>query len=249
VVVGGAWMPMSKQPRAFIDFFDLATGESRWAAALQFQGASPILVRNDTVFSPINKGFRAFELATGNPLVEMILPDFGGREEATTIETMPDGDLLLISAQNLMRVDPAGQVKYGVYLRAPGASFLAKFGSIALTVAASQIPIASTQHGNVQVNTYLDPSGIAVSAFMARYHATVNANKYAYIFTSESSTGDSAQTRAGDFDLVRVDKADGKDTGRIRLFDRTPDYVLEPVSGTVVVASRRELIAYRYQER
>jgi len=248
VVVGGAWMPMSKKPRTFIDFFDLATGESRWRTAPQVHGASPFLVRNDTVFSPVNKGFRALVLATGKPLVEASLPDFGGGEEATTIETMDDGDLLLISAQNLMRLDPAGNVRYSRYLKAPGASFLAKFGSIALTVAASQIPIASTEHGNLQVNTYLDPSGMAVSAFMARYHATVNANKFAYIFTSELSAPDSGQERAGGFDLVRVDKADGKDTGRIRLFDRTPDYVLDPVSGTIVVGIDRELIAYRYPQ-
>lgn len=245
VVVGGAWMPMSKQPRAFVDCFDHATGESRWTTALQFQGASPFLVRNDTVFSPVNKGFRALELATGKPLVEVSLLDFGGREEATTIETMPDGNLVLISAQNLMRVDPAGQVKYSVYLKAPGASLLAKFGAVALTVAASQIPIATTPRARV----YLDPTGMAVSAFIVRYSATANTNRFVYIFTSELTTPESDSARAGGFDLVRIDKETGRESGRLRLSDRTPDYVLDSASGTVVVASGRELIAYRYDER
>ena len=240
VVVGGAWMHsgMTKQPRVWLDLLDPATGESLWPKAPQIHGASPFFVRGDTVFQPVNKGLRAFDLAARSQALEVTLPDFGGGEEAAKIEPQEGGDLLLISSQNLMRVSSTGEVRYQRYLKAPGASLLAKISAVAFTVAAGALSYSATPPGGV----YYVPTGVAETALTARYRATVNAERYAYIFTSEAID----TTSHGGFNLARIDKSDGRVTGFIRLFDRTPDYVLDRVSGTVVVSTGRELFARRY---
>ena len=188
------------------------------------------MVRGDTIFTAADRAFVALELASSKVLVDAILPDFGGKEEATGIELLENGDFLLASSQNLMRVDPTGQMKYHRFLKAPGMSFLAKFATLAAVAAVGSAGYTLTPSGNRQ----------AGSVFTRRFNATTTANRFAYIFTSQTESED------GGFYLARVDRTDGRETGRIRLYDRSPSYVLDPVSATIVVAAGSQLLAYRY---
>ena len=224
LVAGGSFMHSgwTTEPRVFVDVIDPATGASRWAKAIEIRGHSPFVVRGDTIFQPVTKGFRAFEPASGKALTDATLPELGGGEEPLLVEPVEGGDLVLLSAQNLLRVAPDGQVKYHRYLRAPGMSRLAKVAAITASVAVT----AAT--GMV---SYVHP---------VRYHATASVDRYAYIYTDQLIDG------SGGFDLVRFDKVSGSEKGRVRMSERRPTYVVEPTSGTVVTVVGRELVAYRY---
>ena len=239
LVVGGAFMHTgwSTEPRIYLDLIDPSTGASRWAKNIEIRGRSPFLLRGDTIFQAVTKGFRAFEAASGKVLSEGQFPELGGGEEPLLIEPLDDGDFVLISAQNLLRVAPDGQVKYHRYLKAPGSSMLAKVAAVTAAVAVTAVTRANAGSTG---GYYLIPTGLPLDVLQARYHATANANRYAYIYTGQTLEG-------GDgFDLVRFDKASGTEKGRVRLADRRPTYIVEPVSGTVVSVVGKELVAYRY---
>jgi outer membrane protein assembly factor BamB len=238
VVAGGYFMHVgwSNEPRVFLDVLDPTTGSSRWPKAFEVHGWSPFLVRNDSIFQPVHKGFRVLEAASGKSLVEAETPEFKANEEPLLIEPLENGDFVLGAQQNLMGVDATGRPKYHRYLKAPGASMLAKVAAITATVAISALGAANAgSTGGV----YFVPTGLAASPFATRYHATVNANRYAYIYTGEVLEGDG-------FDLVRFDKRDGTEKGRVRLTERSPVFVFEPVTATVITLVGHELVAYRY---
>lgn len=239
LVVGGAFTHTgwSTEPRVFLDLVDPATGASRWPKVVEIRGRSPFFVRGDTIFQPVSKGFRALEVASGKAVTDALIPALGGGEEPVVIEPLDDGDFVLVSAQNLLRVTPDGQVKYHRYLKAPGASMFAKVAAVTTAVAVTAVTRANAGSTG---GYYFVPTGLPMSAMQARYHATVNANRYAYIYTGQTVEGGSG------FDLVRFDKVTGAEKGRVRLGDRKPQYVVEPVSGTVVTVVGRELIATRY---
>lgn len=217
LVVGAAFLHSgwSTEPRIFLDVIDPATGASRWPKAFEIKGASPFVVRGDTIFQPVHAGFRAIDPASGKMLVERDVPPFGGNEEPALIEDMGDGDFVLISSQNVMKVDPEGRVKYHHYFKPPGSSLLAKAAAVSFSVALSAA------------------SGMPAWLSLATHHASRNENQFAYIY-------------ADGLELVRLDKRDGTEKGRVRLQDRTPRYVVDPLTGFVIAVSGHEIAAYRF---
>jgi len=217
LVVGAAFMHVgwSNEPRIFLDVIDPATGTSRWPKAIEIKGASPFVVRGDTIFQPVHAGFRAIEPASGKMLVEREVSPFGGGEEPALMEEVGDGDFVLLSSQNLMKVDPEGREKYHYYLKPPGSSLLAKAAAVSFSVALSAA------------------SGMPAWLSLPTHHASRNENQFAYIF-------------ADGLDLIRFDKRDGTEKGRVHLAERTPKYVVDPLTGYVIAVSGHEIAAHHF---
>jgi hypothetical protein len=233
IVVGAPFLHVgwSNEPRVFLDLVDPATGASKWAKPIEIKGVSPFIVRGDTIFQPVHGGFRAFEAASGKTLSESDVPALGGSEEPLAIESLANGDFVLVSPQNLLAVDPSGRTKYHRYLKAPGSSLLTKVAAVSFSVALTAA------------------SGMPAVFYPAQHHATRDENQYAYIYTGQLLETSADSSRGGGFDLVRLDKRDGKEKGRVRLADRTPRYIVDPFTGFVITMNGHELMAYRFPER
>ena len=68
---------------------------------------------------------------------------------------------------------------------------------------------------------------------------------YAFFYTKVPD----AAGREG-FSLVKIDKRDGEEAGRVWIDERRPDYVLDPPSGMVFVkVDDKELVAYAFPAR
>jgi hypothetical protein len=75
-----------------------------------------------------------------------------------------------------------------------------------------------------------------------RYKATLEADRYTHLLTS----AEAADGRRG-FSVVRLEKETGAEAGRVWVDDRSPDYALDPASGTVyLLRDKRVIEALRF---
>ncbi len=210
--------------RAFVDLLDPATGRSRWPKpAKGLDDATAMLVRGDTVYVGSARKLFRFDLATGAAGPEARYQFWGG-ESPCCIEER-DGDLVLLSSQNLVRLAPDGTPRYERYYGAPGASLLAKIASTALLVG---ISAAGDQALRAQGFRPLTPMTTSNPVLERRYRATVFAERYVHMLTGKKD----ASGREG-FSVVRLEKESGAEAGRVWVDDRSPTYALDPASGTV----------------
>jgi hypothetical protein len=131
-------------------------------------------------------------------------------------------------------LDSAGKLAYSVYLKAPGASFLAKLAVVAAAAAATGAGAAMAGPGGFY--SIYTPN----SAVFQKFKSSTSAKNYMYIFMEEAGT-DPAR-----FALVRLDKSTGKDTGRLKFTDRSPAFRLDRETGAVVVADGSTLVGLRF---
>jgi hypothetical protein len=231
--------PMNKNRswRPFLALLDAATGATVWTTEKEeFHGRSAFLVEGDRVVIALREGLAAFDLASGRVEKAMDRPRFEGGEEPCCVEPLGEDRYLLSSSQNLQVVDlREARTVYHAYFKAPGWSLLAKIGAVAL-VAAEGAAVAAVAPPGYTMS--LDP---AYTMLTEKFKATVDASRYRYLFTEAPD----AAGRAG-FSVVRVDKETGKEAGRVWTEDRHPHYVVEPVTGTVVLATDRRLTASRF---
>ena len=214
----------------FLDLLDPETGVSRWNGALEdLSYATAFTLIGDTAFLVANDRLLGVSLATGD-FREVAKVNFEGREAAAVLEVVERG-FVAIGSQNIARLNASGLQQYHVYYPAVGPSFLAKFASSAALVGLS---VASAQQGGPVI--YSNP------VLSARYHASRLADSLHFIFTSDKNEPD----REG-FTIVRISKRSGLETGRVWVTDRKPRYVLDPVTGTVLLrVGKRELQALRF---
>lgn len=227
---GLAWRP-------FLALLDTATGATIWTTEDEgFHGRSAFLVEGDRVVIGLREGLAALDLASGRIQKATSRPRFEGGEEPCCIEPLGEGRYLLLSSQNLQVVDLQGaKTVCHAYFKAPGSSLLTKIGAVALLAAASAGGAAASPNG------FVVPTGSTNALLTAKFKATTDADKYRYLFTEAPD----AAGREG-FSIVRVDKETGKETGRIWTEERHPHYVVEPVTGTVILAADTKLTAHRF---
>ncbi len=226
---------MSWKP--YLALLDPATGASRWTTEkTRFDGRSAYLVEEDTVTVALKDGVSAFDIDSGKPVLTHAMPEFGGGEHACCLERTDEGRLLVWSSQNLRMLAPSGKLEYSVFLKAPGASFMAKLGTIALLAAATAGSYAMAPPGGLY--TVFGPG--SDSPLTAKFRASTDAERYLYVFTEDAGT---APDR---FALVRLDKDTGKDTGRVKFTQRSPLFRLEPGTSVVVAADEARLYGVRF---
>lgn len=225
-----------------LELLDPTSGASRWPKPVRdIHDAAAMLVAGDTVYLAAKESLMTLDLASGR-VRELRKLDWHGGEVPWRIEQI-EGALVVTSSQNLAGLDAAGNVLYEHYYPAPGSSFFSKLVSTTLIVA---VNVANASIAQSQANRYHAPVRYPVimsnPVLSTRYKATVDAQRYLHILTKAAD--DSG--RKG-FSVVRVDKATGKEAGRVWVDDRSPDYVLDPAAGTVyLMRDERSIEALRF---
>jgi outer membrane protein assembly factor BamB len=220
--------------RPYLALLDARTGTTRWTTeGVKFNGRSEFFLEESRVVIGLSTGVAEYDLATGAVLRTHSMPEFDGGEHPCCLERDAEGRLRIWSSQNLRLFDAQGTPIYSVYLKAPGASFLAKLATVAVAAAATSASMAAAGPGGFYT-VYSPGPG---SALFTKYKATTTTDRFSYIFTEEPGT------HPGRFALVRVDKNTGKDTGRLKFTDRSPTLRVEPLSGIVIVAGEDALHA------
>ena len=95
-----------------LQLVDATTGKGLWPAPVALKGNLPLLVQDDTIFVGVDRGLAMVSLSKGALIKQVTLPDFTSAEEPTTITSVGDGDLLLRSYSNLLRVTREGKVVF-----------------------------------------------------------------------------------------------------------------------------------------
>lgn len=215
---------------AFVDLLDPATGLSRWPKPVRgLNSASAMLVLDDTIFLASDDFLYRVGLTSGikEPPTEYWLR---GDETPFALEYR-DGDLVLWSEHNLVRLGLDGERKFEEYYGAPGASLFTKIAAVALIVGAA----ALTPPG--QVLPYSAPP--LPSVVDGRYKELLEAHKSVYMLTGRHDEAG----RSGP-NIVRLDKASGKVTGRVWVDDKSPDYAIDSSKDIVyLLRNKRELVA------
>jgi outer membrane protein assembly factor BamB len=218
--------------KPFLRMLDRASGREVWVVPFKkLAPVGPFVIRGENAYAAGEKTVAEITLATGDTR-NLAAFKFEGKE--LPFVELSDTGLLLASSQNLCALDSTGAERYHLYLKAPGASFLGKLASTTLIMAF-----------NVASVGYAGPSASVITnnpILSMRFHASVNARNFAYIFTGEPDNAG----RKG-FSLVRVDKRTGVETGRLWMDNRSPDFRLDAISGTAyVVRDDLEISALRY---
>jgi hypothetical protein len=222
--------------KPYLALLDPATGATKWTTEkTRFDGRSAFLLEDETITIAHRKGVATYDLASGAMTGGSGLPEFSGGEDPCCLERFEGGRLLVSSSQNLRMLDESGQPLYSIYLKAPGASFLAKLASTALLVAVSAASQAAAPPGGV----YYAPTSNPVLTM--RHKATTDAERFTFIFT-EAPGADRQR-----FALVRIDKETGLETGRLWFADRSPLFRLDPATGIAVVVENDTLVAMRFE--
>jgi outer membrane protein assembly factor BamB len=221
----------------YLALLDAATGATKWTTEkTEFQARSSFLLEDNAIVIALEKAVATYDLASGKVRNSVSMPEFTGGEDPCCLQRFEGGRLLVWSSQNLRMFDQSGKPLYSVYLKAPGASLLAKVATTALVLAVSSASYAAASPGGL----YYLPTRFPT--LTARYRATVDAERFTYIFT-EDPEPDAKPTR---FSLVRIDKETGKQTGRLWFADRSPSFRLDPATGIAVVFEDDALFAVRF---
>lgn len=227
----------------FVDLVDPETGTSIWDREFRdLKINTPFVVDDDGVLITKRDEFVALDYTDGSS-VRLAEFDFEEDDDPRLVERL--GTNLILSAnQNILSVDPGGTIKYHVYYESPGRSFLEN-----LAVFASETFVYEM---NEECATQRDRSQSRFSCgwvmedtdsiLAPRFQNAPEWGNYAYLYTKVPD----AAGREG-FSLVRVDKRDGQEAGRVWVDERRPEYLLdEPTGRLFIKVSDREIVALAF---
>jgi outer membrane protein assembly factor BamB len=230
------------------------TGESVWPKSVGFDHTAWLLDADDLFFVG-NKKVRHVAIPTGVER-EFGAVEFQGKELPSDIDRLGDA-LLVLSSQNIVAFARDGGTIYQRYYQAPGLSGLEK--TLMIVAAAGMTALnarvaASSAQGTARDVAFLRGGTGTGSAFYnapilglgthlgTRIRATTNVERFIYMFTEQPDS--KGQTG---FSLVRLDKRDGKETGRLWSKDRKPDFSVDPFASRVFVKTGdSEITAYAF---
>src|SRR5262249_26008614 len=117
-----------------LDLLDPKTGLSVWKKPFKdLEDATTFDLREDKLFIAADGELFAVNLADG-AAKSVTKFKFKGNEVPNRLQVV-DGDYVLSSSQNVMRVDPSGGIKYHTFHSAPGQSGFIKILSTAAVMA------------------------------------------------------------------------------------------------------------------
>lgn len=209
----------------FLDLLEPETGTSIWQEPVRSLNTdTPFVVRGDTIYITKKREFVAVDFEDGSAQ-QLAKFKFEDGEQPEMVEAIGE-DFLLYSSQNFLLLDGVGTVQYERYYRGPGYSFLEALAAVAVRMA---------------IGGVMGPQDWDVRFLRSRFRASVDAAHYAYVYTDQP-----LGERKGN-SLVRLDKTNGEETGRVWLDLREPELVLDSISGMVFVKeSATEISAHQF---
>ena len=228
--------------KPFLDLLDPKTGLSVWKKPFKdLEDATSFDLHGDKLFIAADGELFAVDLADGTS-ASVAKYKFKGKEVPSSLQVV-DGDYVLSSSQNVMRLDPTGNVKYHSYYPPPGQSGWIKVLSTA-AVMATNAASASYAYNNAMASPgstykytlYGNPE------LTRRFKASQNADAYVSMLTG----GLEADGQKG-VGLVKVDKATGEAAARVVLGDKTPEYEMDPIDGRLFfMKNDTQIICYKF---
>jgi outer membrane protein assembly factor BamB len=212
--------------KAYIDVLDPKTGLSVWAKPFKdLDDATTFEIRDGRIYIAADGELHEIGLADGAAR-SIAKFKFKEHEVPTSLELRGDG-FLLSSDQTLLLLDANGGQKYLSYFEAPSYSGWMKLGVGLLTATMNAASYAAAQS---QANA----TGMSQTYYLSgnptlgkRFRATTQAEDFSYILTTV--TGDGKKGPG----LVKVGKATGQSVAELRLGDKTPEYVTDPIESRV----------------
>ena len=227
----------SDRIQGFVELLDRATGRSRWPRPIKdLRDPTALTLRGDTAYLAGRDRFYTLDLVAAR-LREAGTLDFKGGESPWAVEER-GGLLVLYSSQNVAGVEWGGSTRFHRYYPAPGASLLTKIVSTVVIVGLNTALGAHAQsRANATGGMVFYPQIAANPVLDVRYKGTVAAERFLHVLTSaEDPDG------RGGFSVVRVEKETGEERGRVWVDGRSPDYRLDPASGTVYLLRKKRVI-------
>jgi outer membrane protein assembly factor BamB len=228
--------------KPFLDLLDPKTGLSVWKKPFKdLEDATTFDLNGDKLYIAADGELFAVNLADGTSS-GVAKYKFKGKEAPSSLQVV-EGDYVLSSSQNVMRLDPSGNVKYHSYYPAPGQSGWIKVLTTAVVMSANVVSAAHAHDMAMQnpgeTYTYKLYGNPELSR---RFKASQNADA----FVSILSDGLEADGQKG-VGLVKVDKATGEAAARVVLGDKTPEYELDPIDGRLFFKkSDTQIICYKF---
>jgi outer membrane protein assembly factor BamB len=228
--------------KPFIDLLDPKTGLSVWKKPFKdLEDATTFDLRDDKLYIAADGELFAVNLADG-AAKGVAKFKFKGNEVPTRLQVV-DGDYVLSSSQNVMRMDPSGGIKYHTFHAAPGQSGFIKILSTAaiMTVNAASAAQAHSNAWNNPGTTY-KYTLYGNPELSRRFKASTNADAYVSMLTG----GVEADGQKG-VGLVKVEKATGVDVAKVVLGDKTPEYEMDAIDGRVFFKkSDTEIVCFKF---
>ena len=153
----------------------------------------------------------------------------------------------MLANQNIISLNRDGTINYHVYYESPGRSFLENLAVFASETFVYQMDQeCATQPDRSQSRFSCGWEMQNTDSILApRFQDAPEWGNYAYLYTKVPD----AVGREG-FSLVRLDKRDGLEAGRVWVDERRPEYLLDEPTGRVFVkVDDKEIVAFAFPTR
>jgi outer membrane protein assembly factor BamB len=229
LLVSGRTLRVKGPRQSFVDLVERGSGTSVWPQPYRrdVSSSNPQLVGNQA-FMAFGGRLLKFDLASGVVRDSMKIR-FEGGEHPQSLERQGE-HLILTSSQNIMSVSLDGVIRFHVYHPAPRAVYVTKRLS-------SRTDEALSLMGSFLSGGYVyQPPTLAVSravignpALGPRARTTAASDDFQFLVTRKDALGKAP------FSFVRIDKRDGTELGRVRIDDKSPRFVIDAATGTVLL--------------
>ncbi|MCK5125990.1 MAG: PQQ-binding-like beta-propeller repeat protein [candidate division Zixibacteria bacterium] len=234
-----------KDGRAFITLLNQDTGERVWEKdfrKLRGLKTSPALLIGDSVYIYSDK--KVFTVALADGSYREVAKDLkfeGG--EAPKSFSIRDGNFLLISAQNMMMLDPSCQVIYHSYHKAPGTAFFLKALAFTAQVALNTV---SAMYFSVPIYSgggytwFIYP---ALNFGLPKYGNSTSAENHMFVLCKvEANSGSASQEGWG---MAKINKSTGHIDSRLIIGNKNPEYDIAPAGDAIMYLGKDESVIYK----
>ena len=235
----------NKGGRPYITMIDRATGERTWEKDFKkFRGpkVSPGLLSDDSVYIYFGNKMYAVALADGSYAEIAKDLKFEGGEYPESF-TRRGGNYLLLSAQNMMMLDPSFNIVYRTYNKAPGTAFflkaLAFTAQVALnTVSAMYFSVPLYSGGGYTWFVYP-----ALNFGLPKYGNSTSGEHHMFVLTKvEENSGDKPREGWG---IAKINKSTGHIDNQVIIGEKNPEYDIAPTGDAIMYIGDDDGIVYR----
>ena len=226
------------------------SGKRIWAEEIASRQTGWLLL-DETFFYIRNRRLLALALDSGSTR-ELGMVSFVDDQSPADIEQLGNNALLVVSGQSAAVFERDGTKRYESSYQAPGLSFGDKLLRMAVANAlstASMYAARATAQNAANTAAYLRGGSATVFYNYTLYTPNLRAptrspstaERFLYLYSEQA--GDA---QGKEFHLVQLDKESGKETGRLKLKERNPTYVVSPNSSSLFLkTSEQQITAFQ----